>query len=992
MSSLNFMNFDFMLISKKQNTMNKFLIFLLAVVCFASMSQCNFDGSNTLENDQVKLSLDKSGSLTFYDKKNQTLLTLNNNQSQVVIDGLQIDLTNQDICKVKKSRNSIMLTCQKQGYVIDIVYELKDDWRFISKLIRIESLADNKFTVNKLKLFDNKISEEILSQTSIYYKKYGLSLRLKEFENGQPGSACFMTVQNPFTTFKVQDNEVNIAYSPEINWDQTVELFESDRLCFGFADLTGREVRARMIPEWVYVENPDEVIEEGDKEDEGEIEAFTNCMRAFLLVHPQQSNRVHIGWCENDYQIDISTPEGNVEYKRIIDRAAELGSQHVLFTAANDKVAPPKDSRDAWGWENVLWYGLGQKIRKGEWQPGDPLPETIQDIVLYAKAKGVGLMAYVYPSMPFMQNPEWTAWLTSKGREPGGYSTIDTGLKSFQDWFVDMLIAFARETGCTGYSFDHWWIGYGRSPDDTSSVQVSSQYQQWYGCRRILEQLRKKGPDLIIDGRQQYHYFGTWTWLAGTYPHPMMSDEQPGSFNAIPDLSTDRVNGARQRFIAYRLMMHDFTPMEIIPGFITHQTMRHDASDLMRKDRFREKDWDYLGWKYNLLSSIATAPFNHVINYIPARDEKEFESFTEEDKIFFNDWLDFTDKNARFMKNVKPIIGQPMIGRCDGTSAIVEDEGYLFIFNPNYRSLTTKVELNESIGLTRGKQFILKEIYPEEGTVTAQGILNYGDQVELPMPGITAKVFSVELWKSDDEPLLVNSPGEVKIESGKLFLTGVQGLKGSQKEISVINLGNTEVEQVYVNGQEIPFNRIQGAVGVSIRFKGEYFPMASSLTSYDPAFTGSTVEASLRIPQYIFNQLQQRKLDWPISYSDDDRIAPWLEPSRLLLYVQVAEPYHYIEREEKRGDEVITRTRQQPIRKQEYEVKIDGKNYAINEAYNGVYPFVERSNLGMFVDISSLQPDVDYTVTVKLPEGLKPGQFQGLFIEHVENEYTREIF
>ena len=36
--------------------------------------------------------------------------------------------------------------------------------------------------------------------------------------------------------------------------------------------------------------------------------------------------------------------------------------------------------------------------------------------------------------------------------------------------------------------------------------------------------------------------------------------------------------------------------------------------------RFRARDWDYLGWRYSLLSSIAVAGWNNVLNMIPARD------------------------------------------------------------------------------------------------------------------------------------------------------------------------------------------------------------------------------------------------------------------------------------------------------------------------------------------------------------------------------------
>ncbi len=47
--------------------------------------------------------------------------------------------------------------------------------------------------------------------------------------------------------------------------------------------------------------------------------------------------------------------------------------------------------------------------------------------------------------------------------------------------------------------------------------------------------------------------------------------------------------------------------------------------------------------------------------------------------------------------------------------------------------------------------------------------------------------------------------------------------------------------------------------------------------------------------------------------------------------------------------------------------------------------------MGMYADVSNLAPDVPHRVVVTLPEGLKPGQFQGLFFEHVEDQFTGQI-
>ncbi len=967
------------------------LFFFLILTLLSLIAACGIPvKDNYLENDKIKIEISESGPVIMKDKLTGYEFKLEQDHPKLVVDGEIIDLNEQNCSSINKNDTSLEFNYNDGEFSVALVYELKEGWRFVSRQMRVTALRKQKFVVNQFTLLDALSEKDSTYVSNLNYKKYGILLDLKKPVQDEEGIAVFMTVQNPFSEYTFKEKTINIEYFPGMKWDQKYGDFRSDRLCIGFADLLGKNIRASMLPEWKYHENPDQFIESGDRTDLGVIAALTECTRAFLLVHPKQSNRVHVGWTENDYQIDISTPEGNAEYKRIIDRAVELGSRHLLMTPSNSAVAPLNESRDAWGWENLLWFNMGQKLRKGEWKPGDPLPESVQDILDYAESKKIGLLAYVFPSLPFMQNPEWTAWRTTNGQKPEGYTTVDTGIRSFQDWLVEKIIAFCQATGATGVSFDHWWIAYENNPGDTG-VQVSSKYQQWYGCRRIMEQLREKNPDIIIDGRQQYHHFGTWTWLAGTYPHPMMSDEQPGSFNAIPDLSTDRVNGARQRYVAYRLMTHDFTPVEIMPGFITHQTQRLDAEDKLHWDRFRENDWDYLGWKYNLISSVATAPFNHVINYIPARNKAEFHSFSEEDKKFFNEWLDFTDEKAEYMQHVKPIIGQPMVGRCDGTSAIMGNNGFLFVFNPNYRPLTAQFTLNESIGLTQGDKFILKEIYPGNGIIIPQGVLKYGQGVELPMDGITAKVFKLEPWTDLTSPLLINTAGDCNLKAGKLSITGVKGEVGSEREISVILPENEKVKQLFVNGRELKFQQVDNKISTSVRFKGKYFPKAYSLVPYNPHFTENSIETKLRVPDRIFQQMGQRKKDWPISYSKDDKIAPWLDPSRLLLYIQIAEPYRDVRMEETRGEHSRVRTIQKPIRKEEYKVIIDGVDYEIHEAYNGVYPTVERSNLGVFVDISSLSSGAEHHIKVKLPVGLKPGQFQGIFIEHVENEFTTDV-
>lgn len=940
----------------------------------------------TLDNGILNLELGRNGLEKLHDKTTGKTVEFVSDSFSVRVDGQEIDSARLKPAVTKESDSAAVCAFRSGEYAVRVVYELRKGWRFVSRQLFLTGPDGKEMLVEKMKPFDGRLRNTVVDPYRLTGGRYGISLRIKDAPAEKtPTWGCFMLVQNPYTKIESQQSQVSLAYEPGMKWKSEYGPFPSDRLCIGTYELTGNTFRADMAPEWSYVRNPDAFLKEGDRIDWAEIKAVTGCARAFLLEDRTRSVRVHIGWCENDYQIDCATEEGRVEYRRIMDQAAAMGCQYILYTPSHSVLAPLQECRDAWQWESNLLMNLGQKIRKDEWIPGkDGIPGDIKDFLDHAKARNVKLMAYAYPSLPYMQNPEWTRWLTEQGKQPNGYLTVDTGLRSFQDWFVDKLAAFCDATGCAGFSFDHWWIAY-----QNDLGKVSSIYQQWYGCRRVMENLRKRMPGIIMDGRQQLHNFGTWTWLAGTYPHPMMSDEQPGSFNAIADLSTDRVNGARQRYIAWRLMTRDFCPVEILPGFITHQTHRSDAKRVMRRDRYRTRDWDCLGWKYNLLSSVATAPFNHVVNYVPARDIDEFKSFSDKDKAFFRRCLDFTDENMDCLKNVRPIIGQPMIGRCDGTSAIKGDGGFIFLFNPNYRRMSAGFRLDSSIGLEVTGSFFIEELYPVEGRYVAGpggGPWNSGDQVSIPMDGTSACVLRIRrVDASVAEPMLFNAPGKAKLANGILAITDVSGPVGEEKELSVWGpREGMEIRKVVVNGKERPFRKSGNAIACKVTFAGKPFSQARQIGEYAPDFNGRVVEETFAIPKRILDQFENRRKTWPVNYTADDKVAPWIDCSRLLLFVQIAEPYV-------KTQETDRRTPGTPFSKDQVKIEIDGKPVEVLEGYNGVYPYVPRSCMGMYADVSRLEPDVRHGVKVTLPEGLRPGQFQGLFFEHVENEYTKEI-
>ena len=840
---------------------------------------------------------------------------------------------------------------------IDVVYELRPEWRFLSKQIVVR--AGTKFQVEEIAVFEDRLAdtpEDVYAirhgRENLGTRDYGAALR---FEKSR---GLLVTAQNPFLAFERDGEAFTLSYKPDMEWNPEWGAFEADRGLLAPYELSGRRQPEQMLAEWRM--GP---FENRPGMDVAEVETFTGLVRSFLLYRPAHPLNIMVGWCVNDYQIDIGTPEGRTEYKRIFDMATQLGAENVLFAPADSQVSNRSESRDDWGWEYLLWLGLGPKIRRAEFDPATgSLPAPVQEMLDYAGSRGLKLVAYVYPVMGFTQNKEWL--VGARGNR------ANLGIHSFQDWLIQALEDFHRRTGISGYSFDHTFL----------NLEGASRYSQWWGWRRVMEKLRTDIPDLVVDGRQAYQLYGPWSWLAGSYPHPTMNDEQPESFVSFPDLKFDRVSADRERFTAYRYRNYEFAPSEIVPGFITHQTARSNDSGRMPEAStpagpvltpFRQRDWDYLGWRYSLLSSIAVAGWNNVLNMIPARDPDEFRLFPEADRAWFRHWIDWTDAQKNYLRHTRTILGQPAIGKADGTAAVTGDSGFVFLFNPNGRRVHAEFTLDDTIGLEGKGKYTLRELYPLEQRLLAKpgiGPWSYGDTISMQLDGGSATVLEIAPYQRLRQPELYNSPGEARLDGKTLRLTGIMGEAGTSETL-LVSAPSGDISEIELGGRTFPATRGKdGIIEIPVRFAGAPFRHYQQVGDYDPPFTGGRWSGSVTIPQRVFDQLDARRKAWPIAWTSEDERSTWLAPHRLLLYVQFAEP-------DDQWKAALT---------------IDGRPVPLEKAYASVR-VNKRNFTGFYADVSSLAPDREHKIELELPAGLKPGQFQGVFFENVETAYTGEI-
>lgn len=361
------------------------------------------------------------------------------------------------------------------------------------------------------------------------------------------------------------------------------------------------------------------------------------------------------------------------------------------------------------------------------------------------------------------------------------------------------------------------------------------------------------------------------------------------------------------------------------------------------------RDFDLLGYKFSLLSSVGTAGCNMVFTMIPARDEEEYDLFPQKDSDFVKRWLKFTDDNVRYLRNTMPIptLGSPSLSGVDGTAAMVEDEGYLFLFNPSYVDMSVQLTVDESIGLSSPKSSIstwyVTRLFPGSNE-TFFDTWNRDQRVTLNVTGSSALV--LKLNKSSTETFSVSGRTGDTIS---LSLSGRSVLNGVRCK------GDTANDKLYVRFQGDVSNRALGSLP-------------------DTNNTGNfTYETSFKITDTMKRQLSLRAKTYPIDWQPHEYNATWLVPTRLLAYVFIDHPH---------DDWKI-------------DVTIDGKPVPMFRSYNSRGLIRSRCFLGFYVDCTYLLEDDDsdtlHNITIGPLPILPSGAFQGVFWENIEYEYTSEV-
>jgi hypothetical protein len=224
---------------------------------------------------------------------------------------------------------------------INVTYTLRPDAAFVSKTITLADTSGTNLTreVNTISAMDGvnlqlhaKAPENTRTSNRVQFSRW-----TDHQASSNRTFGAFLTAQNSFVT------PPTLTWTTDQNWTTLdshggAVLRTLDSAIFGLYNGSTSQLEL------------------------AEAAAVTEAVGHFLVA-PSEENvtvKINIAWCENDFQLDISLKEDRETYKRIIDRAADMGLTHILFAPRNSDVSSRNNNTDPWGWEQLLWFGYGQ--------------------------------------------------------------------------------------------------------------------------------------------------------------------------------------------------------------------------------------------------------------------------------------------------------------------------------------------------------------------------------------------------------------------------------------------------------------------------------------------------------------------------------------------------------------------------------------------------------------------------------------------------------
>jgi len=737
---------------------------------------------------------------------------------------------------VRKEKGRVVYKFDYGKVSVSLIYTLKGRNAFFRRSVKVDNKAPLR--VKNLVLGRTKFSQT--ARETVHYTTFiaAPTVNFIRYEKG----GLFSGIENPYFKTEMNDTGMTLSFEPALILKPS-EGYHSEPQFIGVYKRSGVMVADSGRP-FRYDANGS-----GYKPlDRNE----TRAMRAYALDYlaPSQKQFLNV-----NYQFFHPLPQmpknaaaADYFYKAI-DTFSEIGGDMIIFKPLHRYRKPDKDQ----AYWNVI---------------PDDKNHTARKICDYTDRKGIRYGFYMgcaahggegnAAGLNFRPDkPQWKKTDSQGNRAPDNCMGCD----EFFKWWLAVHDNTIKKYKLINWSWDPS-LGSGMNCHNESHGHFANKggYKGWRRCIELMGRLKANTPGLFIQGFYGTKNFGLWG-LRHVDQHEVYNEQTIIVSTRHKQISDDRQQADGLRFQNNWSMRFRFTPA------VTSHALVHRISE----GGFRAeliKAWDYNGWKYGVMSSLAIA--GSFMPTIMPYETKLVPGYTD----FYKKWSKWAKDNFEYVNYTEPFGPQVVCGSVDGYARIKGDRGFVFLFNGNPRAAEIIFEVGDEINLQADGTYRFTELYPsEKGKIlldaNGKSVFARGAKTRIIVPADSCFLLELKRAEKKPAPVLAGIEGKVVRNGSNLEITGVSGRPGALVDFAVSLSGADKTRKLTVNGVDQKFTATENAITGVIQFAGGMYQRElnqwrkpdGSLFSFPfhPQAKGLTLESSFYLRPEVKKLLSDAK-------------------------------------------------------------------------------------------------------------------------------------
>ncbi|MGD9126839.1 MAG: hypothetical protein PVH19_05610, partial [Planctomycetia bacterium] len=845
---------------------------------------------------------------------------------------------------------------------VTVFYNIDKGDSFVEKIVLVRFLGKGDYNVSRVEMFDWKMAEKptkaipyygfLYSDRSCVFKDNGVSAPSDNsiayfFRYGDGG--LFTSVSCDFV---LMHQDKTSGRHRSTYWPGQIlpaeKRFHSEKGFFGVYQRKGR-FHAPYKPNKDLKDFLTPNVDAGL--DRAEIEAVQTIVQKYLK--PEVFIFLANGWAL-DLPYQLNSSEAVKKFKAAIDNIKRFPQMEALHFIDN-------------------FCGLSDEFTKnGLKMPVKP-NRYAEEVFEYAKQKGIGLSMFIWTNRRQKDqatiSDEELLTIDEKGKRRPDAIALS---KSYGDFIFDTVSTLiTKYPHIKGLTYDFMYIRPDHDPNHGYLPGHGSMYAQWANIRDTNRRIRKAFPDLMLRYQIGWRSLGPWLAEHASFVHNAHDPNIENQRNFL-DFHVGYQFANNYRLGSWFANNNKMFPRYMMNAFVVHKTHSFDA-------------WDYDAWEYCIMSRIACSCGFGMLSAFP--DEAQGEVFSKEQRDFLDKWISWQREHKDYYVNESELFGEPSPKNVDGYAYGNGKDSIVFVCNPTFKTKMVAIPIDRTIHLPPGKQWTVKELYPE--VRYRVGPFNDGSRFVTTIPPQTVCLFEVKPYQAD-RALLVGVEGRLTPDpkdNQKLVLSGLRGPTGTKRLVGVRLPDNQTgpVELVY-QGKTIPATREGVFLFAKIRFDGE--EIRPEVFNWHATREGKRIKirAKIDVPRDAKKLLDHKRKTMPVSKKYDtpkwlDRTA-WLGPGRFIIHLPIAPPNLNI-------DEIRAGSPEKAIKKLKgfnVKARLNGQPIAVHSNIMGLDKRCRWS--GFFIDATDA---IRYGEANELELDLPPVRdqnFFGIYLPNLTPQYT----